>query len=382
MKFSSLLAAIALAFRLGADPTSGALRPQASQDAPETVAVAEAARMLVQGNLEGASALASRLYTQYPKSPAVASLVVQTTVPRNGALSALTFYERWLPPDGQEQPEIVRFLALSFLREAARDVVQSAARLQALDLLTREGDQETILKLQSTPDAALTMAETSLLAARGDERAVRRLVDQLQNPIGNKRAAIAALGRTHLRSAVTPLAAATTDPDPVIRLTVAQALGTLGLPEGIPSLKPLLNDPVFTVHLAAATALVELKDDSGLPWLREVQKNPAAGNRLAGLSAMKSRPDAQWLAAVRDLTTDSDPEIRREAAGLLAPHDPDAARTVLKSLMSDPNPAERLAAQESLVDVDDNLSTVRSYLHSPDTLVRVRAAARLLELTR
>jgi HEAT repeat protein len=86
---------------------------------------------------------------------------------------------------------------------------------------------------------------------------------------------------------------------------------------------------------------------------------------------------------VRALLKDPNPEIRRQAAELLAPHDADTARQTLEPLLKDPNPAEREAAGDSyLRHVATDIPTLRTELRSGDSVRRVRAAARLLDLTR
>jgi HEAT repeat protein len=100
---------------------------------------------------------------------------------------------------------------------------------------------------------------------------------------------------------------------------------------------------------------------------------------------MASRPDASWLAAVRELTGTQDAETRATAAGLLAPHDPDAAARVLDPLMADANPAIRdLAAQVvgETATTSDSLGSLRRILKAASPRARVRAAARVLTLTR
>ena len=126
-----------------------------------------------------------------------------------------------------------------------------------------------------------------------------------------------------------------------------------------------------------------VNDASALSWLRQLETSEHAGIRLIAAQATATRPDGAWLRLVRSLITDADPEVRREAAQLLAPHDPDAAKAALRPLLTHANPAEREAATLSFVQfVDDDLASLRRFLRTGDAETRVRAAARILELTR
>jgi ParB family chromosome partitioning protein len=147
-------------------------------------------------------------------------------------------------------------------------------------------------------------------------------------------------------------------------------------------LKPLLDDPVVTVRLAAAAALLTLRDSSGMPLLRQLQASEYPAIRLAAARAAASEAGPEWLGVVRELTKDSDPDVRRQAAELIAPHDPDLAKTTLEPLLADPNPAMRQAAADSYVASTKDVSVLRGYLRDPDSGTRVRAADRMLQLTR
>jgi len=98
---------------------------------------------------------------------------------------------------------------------------------------------------------------------------------------------------------------------------------------------------------------------------------------------LKNEADPEWQATVRALTTDVDPEVRRNAAELIAPFDPGLAEATLKPLLDDPNPAVRQVARTSFISsVVSDLSTLRGYLRHEDAFARLRAAARILQLTR
>jgi HEAT repeat protein len=98
---------------------------------------------------------------------------------------------------------------------------------------------------------------------------------------------------------------------------------------------------------------------------------------------LASQPDATWQALVKGLASDPDPVVRLDAARLIAPYDQPLAKQVVDGLMQDQNIAIREAASGVLVDrVAADFPTLRRLLRSADVLVRVKAASRMLELTR
>jgi HEAT repeat protein len=349
--------------------------------APETAALSQGWALLAQGEAARASDLAQGLIVQYPGNPAVLSLAIEADLARTGVPAALDTYERWLGTRVIEEPYALRRIARGLLHEVARDR-QARGRALAVDVLVADGDPTIVEELQqaASPGDPIT---AGVLGAAGDPQAVAELIAAVESRFPDKRQAISGLGKSRSPVAVQPLVQLLADRDPTTRMQAAEALGQLGSAQAIPALKPLLNDPVFTVKFAAATALFALNDPSGTPLLREMQASEQPGVRLDALRATKSQPDAAWLQQVRELTADPDPDVRRQAAELLAAHDPDAARATLEPLMSDSNPAQREAASDTYLRyAATDFPTLRRMLRSADGPARVRAAARILELTR
>jgi HEAT repeat protein len=110
---------------------------------------------------------------------------------------------------------------------------------------------------------------------------------------------------------------------------------------------------------------------------------PEADTRLAAAEILAGRVDSAWLATVRQLTEDSDPSVRAAAARLLAPHEPEVARTVLQALGSEENAAVRELASKGLSEVmPDDFPSLRALMRNGDAVPRVRAARRVLAITR
>jgi len=137
------------------------------------------------------------------------------------------------------------------------------------------------------------------------------------------------------------------------------------------------------VKLKAAGALFRMNDSSGLALLTELTQSEHAAIRIAAARELASQPDVAWQALVRNLISDPDPVVRLEAAKLIAPYDQALAKQVVDALMQDGNIAVRQAASGAMVEgIAADFPTLRRLLRSGDILIRVRAAARILELTR
>jgi HEAT repeat protein len=352
--------------------------PQASG---EQVRLAEGRALLAQGDASRASALATTLLTQFPKSAGVLQFAVDAELARAGSASALAVYDRWSGANGTEVPAALHEIARSALREIARTSIAVGTRVRILRALAADGDADAAAMLSS--DVLLQDAGPLLAASAGNDKAVTALITQLQSSaiMAERRRLIVALGNSGSRRAVSPLSAALTDANPDIRAAAAEALGKLGGIEAIAPLKALLED-IFPVRYQASMALLQLKDISGLNWLRQLESNPEPGLRLAGVQATKSQADGAWLTVVRQLTQDKDPEIRRQAAELLAPHDAATARATLEPLATTGNPVQREFATRSLIQSTDDLVLLRRYLRTADAETQALAGMRTLEMTR
>jgi len=350
----------------------------------ETLNLAE--RMLSQGDAPGASLLAQELVGRYPDSAAALGLAIRAEVARAGATAALDVYERWKVRRPDEDTSALHQIARATLRELARSRDQPSARIQAVEALAAAGDADVVADVQ-TSLASGDAADVRAAAAAGHADALATLIADFDRPGTNKQAAMRVLGRSGSALAIAPLKSALQDPNPINRAGAANALAELAPkinPAQIaPDLKPLITDPVFAVRLAAATALFALKDPAGAQWLNSLASSDQPAIRLAAAQAMRTKPDQKWMNTVRALLKDPNPEIRRQAAELLAAHEPDTAREALEPLLKDANPAEREAASDSyLRHVATDIPTLRTELRSADSARRVRAAARLLDLTR
>ena len=361
--------------------------PQADSRTAGAISVDEATQLtngwalLAQGLHAQAAARAARLLAAHPRDGAALLLAAEVDIARSGAAAGLAQYERWLRQRTLEEPLVLRRIAHAVLREEAAQRQDQTAQVTALRALADEGETAAARELAAI--ASSGRVATRALAALGDERAVAALVAGLdQEPAGGV-AAMEALGSSGSTLAVAPLIARLADSRIEVRGAAAQALGRLGDMRAVAGLKPLLSDTHAYVRAKAAGALLRLGDDSGVTLLQEMMTDPSPTTRIVAVEEMASRPDGSWQAVTRELTAAQEPEVRAVAGRLIAPFEPELSRTVLASLMKDPNPAIRdLVTREAGEIVVNDLTTLRAQLKSSDRLARVRAASRVMALTR
>jgi HEAT repeat protein len=354
----------------------------AALSAAEASAVMNGWTLLAQGRADQAAATAEKVLTTNPRSAAGLVLALEAELARAGALAALTRYERWLGQRTLEEPAALGRIARGLLQEGAAQSEDPAARTESLRGLAAGGDAGAIAELERAA-AAGSWGDALPLAALGNTRGVNVLIEALNKGSGNVMVIAQALGDSKSKAAVTPLIARLEDPKSEVRAMAAQSLGKLGDASAVPRLKALLSDRTAFVRIQAAGALHRLGDDSGQPVLQELMSQTVPSMRLAAADAMSSRPDAAWQALVRELATSQDLEVRAQAARLIAPHDPELARSVLEPLLTNGNPAIReLASDAAIESGPGDLTALRHLMRSNERLTRVRAAARVAGLTR
>lgn len=337
--------------------------------------------LLAEGKPAQAAEKAAQVLKGDPRSISGLTLAIEADLARSGVEAALGQYEQWLGSRTMEEPGVVRRIAQASLYMEAAQRQDTAIRLQALRDLAAAGD--------ATAEAALSASlaggsgsEARILAARGNQKAIAVLIADLKKQSTNTVLAIDALGQSGSRQAIPVLVEQLSDPKAEVRGSALSALGRLGDKDVIQQIKPFLADERAFVRTSAAGALYRLGDDSGLQILQELISQPIPSMRLAAADAMSSRPDGAWMALVRDLTNAPEAEVRASAARLIAPHDPALATSVLESLLTNENPAIRDLAALLITDVPLDLTTLRRLMRDTNRLTRVRAAGRVLVLTR
>jgi HEAT repeat protein len=343
--------------------------------------VAEGWALLAQGDFSGAALKAAEAAKAAPRHPAPVAFALEVEIAKGNALAGLDFYEHWLGQRTLEEPAMLRRISMAGLREEAAQRQEPAARLAALDGLADDGDPRAAAELRDLGSQS-GISGIHALAARGDERAVKTLIGGLTGPSIDVRS-LDALGSSGRPEAIEPIIGLLADARQEVRGFAAEALGRLGRPDVAPRLTPLLSDRSLWVRAKAAGALYRLGDSSGQAVLQELAAGASTDSKLLAAEAMAIRPDASWMTLVKELAASQDPQVRAAAARLIGPHDPEFARTLLEPLMSSENGAIRELASQALGEaVPSDLTLLRRLLRSPSRLARVRAAARVLALTR
>jgi HEAT repeat protein len=369
-------------------PSAAQTRPPGAAPAnpgtrDDAAALAKAWTLIAQGSFAAASTQAQDLLRNNPRSVNALGLAVDAAIGLRGSPAGLDQYEHWLGARTLEEPGVLRRLARAFLEEWAR---QSGTRLAALTALAGDGDEGAAAEISAAARQGGS-AELRAMARLGDQGAARTLVTQLGRRDADPVRIIDAVGDSGYAPAISAIAAWLEDERPEVRGAAADALGKLGgqSPNVVALLTPLLSDGSSHVRTRAAAALYRLGDPAGTPWLQELAASDIQTGRLVAAEAMASRPDAAWTALVTELAASgAEPEIRLGAAKLIAPYNPELARSVTQELSSHDNLAIRELAASVSVDAasGDGLAALRAQLRANDNPTRVRAASRILALTR
>ena len=388
-KLTALLIAVAAAAVLSSvavlasQKPAPATMPTGAIPIEEAAALAEFWVLVANGRVNEADARIAQLLSRYPRNISILALAIEAEIAAGGATKALGTYEAWLGGRPVEEPGVVRRIARAMLHEWSRQANDSSARAEALDALARDGDLNALAIMraiaQSDTESGLRMA-----VHFRNPQAVARVVERMKATRGSKIRDIDMLGHSGSSQAVPGLTEiARTDELPENRIAAAQALGRIGGAEAQTVLTPMLNDPHGLVRVNAAGSLFKLGNYAGINILAEqaASDNPAVRRSAADL--MQSRPDDSWKALVRGLLSDPDPAIRLDAAQMLAPHEPGVARPVLEQLARDANLAIRESTELVMAKLSiASLVDLRTIMRAGRPLARVRAADRVLEMTR
>lgn len=355
----------------------------AAERAEELSSLARGWALLSQASLPAAEREAGQLLRRHPRSVAALALGVEVALVQKDPQAALELYGSWLNGRTLEEPGVLRRIARQVLRDGAR---RAGSSVTARRSLAQDGDDTALRELRDASRRG-SPTETRLLASMGDVDAVRRLGVMLQQGRVDPVSALEALGDSGDTTAGPRVAEQLSDGRPEVRGAAAEALGKLGRNDGEARtwLMPLLSDRSPHVRTKAAGALYRLGDPAGAPVLRELAAADTPIGRLVAAEAMASHPDASWVALVGDLARHGvEPEVRLGAARLLAPHDPALAQSVAREFEPHGNLAVRELSWQVSCDAatGDSLGVLRQLLQHGDERTRLRAADRILALTR
>jgi len=356
--------------------------PSAAIPVPEAAAIAQYWVLIAEGKFDEAAKTLGRLAARFPRNVAILNVIVETDIAGRGALTALTSYEAWIGSREMEEPGVLRRIARGVLYEWARQVGDTDARNEALAVLADDGDTEAVAAITRLRQAR-TESGLRLAVRTGDPEAIDSVAERIRLGSGLRLRDLKLLGESRSPRAVPVLAEMLKDQSPENRAAAADALGDIGGAESETALLASLSDPHGLVRISVAAALFKKGNFSGVGTLREMAASEHASVRRTAAKYLASQPDEEWKTLLRGLLTDEDPTIRLDAAVMLAPYDKAAAQPVIDALRNDNNPAIREELQRVEADQPtSSLPTLRGLMRRGAPLVRIRAAGRILALTR
>lgn len=207
-------------------------------------------------------------------------------------------------------------------------------------------------KLKSSDDEERREA-VLMLGAMRDPATIPALSAALNDAAPRVRAiALHGLSMLHDASLVPLIAnSVTKDKLPFVRKAGAYALGEIGSPEGTPTLITALRDKDLEVRGAAVVSLAHQPDASAIAPLISALEDKSEFVRAHAAAALgiNSRAAAQAVPnLVKMLTSDKDPEARRQAAAALGLIGEPSALPALEHAIHSSDPYLSQAAREAI----------------------------------
>ncbi|OGS26675.1 MAG: hypothetical protein A2297_04140 [Elusimicrobia bacterium RIFOXYB2_FULL_48_7] len=134
-----------------------------------------------------------------------------------------------------------------------------------------------------------------------------------EKDIQMKSSIIIALCRVGDSTSVPKIREALKHPNPVIRISAAQALGEKSDLASLEYIVQMLNDSDETVRVAACEALRKFNNSTVVAPLRGALKDPSPNVRIAALSALCKIGGVKFIGPSMELLADPDPEVRDSA---------------------------------------------------------------------
>lgn len=239
----------------------------------------------------------------------------------------------------------------------------------------------TTLKQMQTKEPLQEVVVSSLIEGLGEigEDAVSPLLEllnksSLPNPVPSQIVNI--LGQIGDRRAVKSLIQRLDDTSGRMRYEVALALGSIGDPVAIPPLVNHLEDVQPSVVFAVALALARLGDSHALHPLTSVLKTGRAEQRKQAVKALGSLGDRQATLNLVAALNDNDQAVRQLAATSLGQIGDIRAKTSLFAALNDQSPSVRLQSALALAQMGDTrmIDPLLVALRDSDARVRMLAA--------
>jgi HEAT repeat protein len=286
-------------------------------------------------------------------APEVHRLKIRTLLKLGNPKDALTEYDQLVQTMKQDDPLILREIALEFIVILTKDMREQM-----------RGAAYTALKEWQSP-GAIPFFEDGLSDGSG---LVRALAAEGLAKLDEGRRSI------RFRKALEDQAA-------LVKEAVLKGFAKSDDTSIIPLVEPALKDPEVRVRVAAAQVFCHLKRPKGCERLLQYAKAPNPDERASAIRALVDRQPSEVLPILIESSEHKQPSVRGASATGFA-HVPTAeAVTALTRLLRDPLPPVRIAAAVSLGQLRgfDVRTPLHGALDDRDLPVRAFVIGALLE---
>jgi HEAT repeat protein len=358
-----------------------AATPAASNPASEREsALARGWTALAQGKAAAAVTAADAVLKTRPWDHAAQLLKIEgLSIDR--PIAALDAYEAWQGPQSGDDPGLLEPIARGVLRQLSSNP-DPVVHLEALRQLAACRVPAARAALADAPANVVTDAE---LVKQGDAQALSRLQAAAAAEGANKPAIAKALASTGQAGLPVLLKLATATDVPT-RIAAVAALGSMRAESARSVLQRTMKDPDPMVRAWSAVGLFRLQDPVGITQIDQMLASGVPDLQLLAAEAWDGQT-GPWVSALRPLLTNRDGLVRFQAARLIAPVDPEAAKQVFSEGLADPNPIVRAEtarlAGEMAAEQPGALDwpRLRQLLRSNDATMQLRAAVAILSGT-
>ncbi len=240
------------------------------------------------------------------------------------------------------------------LRNENHDVRQFA--VDTLSQIHSPKATAALVETVNDPNENVAASTIEILGEQGDETVVPKIVEQINRSEWVKGACLRALGKIGGESALDAILEQSKTPDPLVLLSVVQALGQIALPKGIPTLLSILADQPQLLGEEVINALEAIffqqTKEQRSQYLKDIPPEPIYAAAKSGkldtrLNTIKLLGDFQHnppLDFLLQLYSDEASEIRRAAMHAVVNLKPANLEPVLAMLDSQETSMEAKAA--------------------------------------
>ncbi len=336
---------------------------------------------LANGQPTEAASAAAQLLARVPWHHSANALRIEA-LSASDPMKGLDTYEAWLALHRDEDAGLLAPVPRTILLQLAT-TADPDIRRQARNALRDAGYPQP--QQPGERELADQLADAAARVKGGDATALSRL--QAVVTAGTADPQMVAKALEAGGPATTPLLVEMLGkPAAPVQAAAAAALGRRKAEEARPTLQKMLKGGDPMARSSAAVALARMGDADGQAFVDKMLQSEVPDLRLMAAEAFDG--PGPWMAAVAPLLDNRDGTIRLQAARLVAPVNPDAARRVLSEAAGDPNPVIRSEAVRIMEETSTHVPAVadlgqaRRLLRDRDAAVRVYAAGVLLGAAR